>query len=56
MHKEEQEEQAGQDRREFLKNAGKVAVTAPAAALILNAATVPGVAQAQSGSQEIDPD
>ena len=35
------------DRREFLKRAGKTALAAPAAALLLNAATGPAQAQVQ---------
>ncbi len=37
-------------RREFLKTAGKAAVAAPAALLILNAAVKPSIAQAASGA------
>ena len=36
-------------RRKFLKTAGKVAVTAPAVALLLNATTKPAKAQVVSG-------
>jgi len=38
------EVKAAADRREFLRQAGKVAVTAPAVALLLNATTVPAKA------------
>ncbi len=37
-------------RREFLKTAGKTAIAAPAALLILNAAIKPSIAQAASGA------
>ena len=37
------------ERREFLKEAGKVAVTVPAVALLLSMHTKPAHAQVQSG-------
>jgi hypothetical protein len=43
------EEQKIAERREFLKTAGKVAVTVPAVALLLNAAAKPAYAQTASG-------
>jgi hypothetical protein len=36
MKKEKKDIQSNESRRRFLKNAGKVAVTAPAAAILLN--------------------
>jgi hypothetical protein len=38
-----------EERREFLKKAGKAAITAPAVALLLNAASKPAYAQVPSG-------
>lgn len=38
-------------RRKFIKTAGKAAVVAPAAMLILNAAVQPAVAQVASGQR-----
>jgi len=40
-----------QDRREFMKKAGKLAVTAPAAALILNTTLVSTASAVGSGGQ-----
>jgi len=42
-------ESAIRERREFLKKAGKVALTAPAAALLLSAANMPAQASTTSG-------
>jgi hypothetical protein len=47
------EAKAVADRREFLKQAGKVAVTAPAVALLLNATTVPAKAVVLYGPPDV---
>jgi hypothetical protein len=44
-------EQLDADRRKFIKRAGAMAVTAPAAGMILSAASRPALAQAASGRQ-----
>ena len=43
------DEISSKSRREFLKTAGKVAVTVPAASLILSAASKPALASVSSG-------
>jgi len=47
--KDKQTEKTNEDRRSFLRKAGTMAVTAPAAGLILNAATTPAYAAVASG-------
>ena len=50
------QEKATSERREFLKKVGKVALTAPAAALLLSTANMPAHAQtAPSGTQQPPP-
>jgi len=46
---------ADESRRSFLKKAGALAVTAPAAGLILNAVSTPALAQVASGSTQPPP-
>jgi len=46
------EEQRIEERREFLRKAGKVAVTVPAVALLLNTASMPQAAAVTSATDE----
>jgi len=50
MDERKLDEQRIEERREFLKKAGKVAITVPAVALLLKASSMPARAQVPSGT------